>query len=115
MNIDSVSQELDRLYQFEINQYITRCDELKKSGYKIYRNDNGQHKVVFSGQSSEQDQQQFIYDDVKTERAHKTREARKNNIFVRAKNKIKGGFETFKSIVGFIKYLYSFYKRGQKY
>ena len=62
MNLDSISQELDRLYEFEISEYIARCDELKKQGFKIYRNSTGQHKVVTTGQNASSAQRQTVYD-----------------------------------------------------
>ena len=46
MEINSIVQELDRLYEFEIEKYISECDCWKKMGYKIYRNSEGRHKVV---------------------------------------------------------------------
>ena len=46
INIETITNELDRLYEFEIEKYISECDDLKKMGYKIYRNPAGKHKVV---------------------------------------------------------------------
>ena len=46
MGIDSITQELDRLYEFEMDKYVSECDHWKKMGYKIYRNSEGKHKVV---------------------------------------------------------------------
>ena len=46
MEINSIVQELDRLYDFEIEKYISECNYWKKMGYKIYRNSEGKHKVV---------------------------------------------------------------------
>lgn len=46
MGIDTISQELDRLYKYEVDKYIAECDHWKKMGYKIYRNSSGVHKVV---------------------------------------------------------------------
>ena len=97
MNLDSIAQELDRLYEFEISRYIERCDELKKSGFKIYRNSTGQHKVVLTGQGAQSEQkQQNVYD---------TSTAKKENIFVRAKNRVKRGVETIKTVVKVVKYI----------
>ena len=45
-NPDVITAELDRLYEFEIDKYVSECDQLKKIGYKIYRNSDGKHKVV---------------------------------------------------------------------
>lgn len=52
MNLDALSQELDRLYEFEIREYVARCDELKRQGFKIYRNESGQHKVALAGRQT---------------------------------------------------------------
>lgn len=46
MGTDTIAEELDRLYEFEMDKYVTECDHWKKMGYKIYRNTKGQHKVV---------------------------------------------------------------------
>ncbi|MBO4591813.1 MAG: hypothetical protein J5684_04555 [Eubacterium sp.] len=100
MNLDSLAQELDRLYQFEISEYIARCDELKKSGFKIYRNSDGLHKVVASGVAGRKEQEQYSY--VNNEKSVK----KKENIFIRAKNKIQKGVETVRAIVRFAKFLY---------
>ena len=45
-NIKAIQDELDRLYEFEIDKYIDECNQLKKIGFKIYRNSDGIHKVV---------------------------------------------------------------------
>ena len=104
MNLDSISQELDRLYEFEISEYIARCDELKKSGYKIYRNDKGLHKVALGGQrSTSQSGQTEQY-------VNEKNEVKKENVFVRAKNRIKRGVRNIRSFIGFIKYLHRIYK-----
>ena len=110
MNLDSLAQELDRLYQFEISEYISRCDELKKSGLKIYRNSNGEHKVVMAGQqsgsSSESSSQQYVYRNTK-QPEHYGNENKKENIFVRIKNRVARGVQTFKSIIRFIRFISS--------
>ena len=46
MNIDAIVSELDRLYEFEIDKYISECEYWKSKGYKILRNSKGEHKVV---------------------------------------------------------------------
>lgn len=46
MSVEVFTEELDRLYEFEIEKYIKECDDLKRMGYKIYRNSEGKHKVV---------------------------------------------------------------------
>lgn len=46
VNVEVIVQELDRLYEFEIDKYVGECDQLKRMGYRIYRNDSGKHKVV---------------------------------------------------------------------
>ncbi|MBR6404203.1 MAG: hypothetical protein IKS48_12525 [Eubacterium sp.] len=101
MNLDSLAQELDRLYQFEISEYISRCDELKKSGFKIYRNSDGMHKVVASGVSGRKEQEQYNY--VENDKSVK----KKDNIFIRIKNRIQKGVETFKAVVRIAKFLYN--------
>ena len=106
MNLDSLAQELDRLYQFEISEYIARCDELKKSGYKIYRNDNGMHKVVLSGQSSGNSQRQYGSDNS----ANVTE--KKESLPKRIKNRVKTGVENFKTIVRIGKFIYNTQKNN---
>lgn len=46
MGVQTIIDELNRLYAFDIDKYLKECDDLKRMGYKIYRNDSGQHKVV---------------------------------------------------------------------
>jgi len=46
MGVQSIIDELNRLYTFDIDKYLKECNDLKRIGYKIYRNDSGQHKVV---------------------------------------------------------------------
>ena len=46
MGTDTIVQELNRLYEFEMDKYITECEHWKKMGYKIFRNSKGKHKVV---------------------------------------------------------------------
>lgn len=46
MNIDAIVSELDRLYEFEMDKYISECEYWKSKGYKILRNSKGEHKVV---------------------------------------------------------------------
>ena len=46
MSAEVFAEELDRLYEFEIEKYIKECDDLKRMGYKIYRNSEGKHKVI---------------------------------------------------------------------
>ena len=110
MNLDSLAQELDRLYIFEISRYIERCDELKKSGYKVYRNSEGQHKVVLAGQGTRSTN--------KARRQPEKSEAvndKKENIFIRAKKRIKRSIENFKAIVRFIKILRNNQNNGNMY
>ena len=108
MNLDSISQELDRLYQFEISEYISRCDELKKSGYRIFRNDSGQHKVV-AGQNVNKEQVQYTYDNYDNGTPSKDK---KDNILVRATKKVREGIKNFKTFIRFIKFLYRSYKNN---
>lgn len=46
MSTEVFVDELNRLYEFDIEKYIKECDDLKRMGYKIYRNSEGKHKVV---------------------------------------------------------------------
>lgn len=100
-NLDSISQELDRLYQFEISEYISRCDQLKKSGYRIFRNDSGQHKVVLSGQQSRRRDEEYSYD----RHGRVTEEKKKDNFFIRAKNRIVRFVDNVKSAIRIIRLL----------
>lgn len=45
-DVQVIRDELDRLYQFEIEKYVDEVNQLKQIGYKIYRNDKGEHKVM---------------------------------------------------------------------
>ena len=54
MGVDTIAQELDRLYQFDMDKYISECNKWKKLGYKIYRNSEGKHKVVQSERVTQQ-------------------------------------------------------------
>ena len=40
VNTGIIVEELNRLYEFEIDKYVAECDDLKRMGYKIYRKDN---------------------------------------------------------------------------
>jgi hypothetical protein len=103
INLDSISQELDRLYIFEIEQYVERCNELKRSGYKIYRNSDGIHKVVIAGQAGsrpEAEQIQYVYDS-------KDKGVKKESILVRAKKRIKRSINNTKAVINFIKVLHA--------
>lgn len=108
MNLDSLSGELDRLYQFEISEYISRCEELKKSGYKIYRDSTGQHKVVRAGGQVRNEQEQYVYEG-NGRRARHTSNNRsgKPNILVRAKNRIVRGVETTRQVAKLFKLIYN--------
>ena len=44
--VEVIVSELDRLYEFEIDKYVNECNDLKRMGYKIYRNNEGRHKVI---------------------------------------------------------------------
>ena len=46
MGVDTIANELNRLYQFDVDKYVSECNKWKKLGYRIYRNSEGQHKVV---------------------------------------------------------------------
>ena len=97
INTDSLAQELDRLYEFEISKYIERCAELKKSGYRIFRNESGQHKVVGNGRSVERKQKANTYEE---------RPKKKENFLVRAKKRVQRGIKNTKAVINFIKVLH---------
>lgn len=46
MGVDVIIEELNRLYQYDMDKYLSECSDLKGFGYKIYRNSNGKHKIV---------------------------------------------------------------------
>ncbi len=46
MNVQAIEEELNRLYQYEIDKYVNECNIFKKAGFRIYRNSKGIHKVV---------------------------------------------------------------------
>lgn len=46
MNIDNIVNELDRLYEFDTDKYVSECNYWKSKGYRIFRNSEGKHKVV---------------------------------------------------------------------
>ena len=94
MNLDSIEQELDRLYVFEIENYVSRCDELKKSGFKIYRNDNGRHKVVMAGLNRGNVEKPYVYDE---------KPVKKEGFLSKAKKKVKRSIDDFKTVAHFIK------------
>lgn len=93
MNLDSLADELDRLYEFEISEYIARCDELKKSGFKIYRNEEGRHKVALTGQRPRKEEVQYTYVE------------KKQNFFERAKNYVSKRVEKVKNMIRLAKLL----------
>lgn len=110
MNLDSIAQELDRLYQFEISEYISRCDELKKSGFRIYRNSAGLHKVVLSGQQGKKEQEQYVYDvnrngTVKSNNSSSTGGIK--GFLSNAKRKVDKGIDIVKTTAKFAKFLYN--------
>lgn len=45
-NPNVIMKELDRLYSINSEKYSVECEQLKRIGYKIYRNSHGEHKVV---------------------------------------------------------------------
>ncbi len=98
MNLDSISQELDRLYEFEIREYVARCNELKQSGYKIYRNSAGKHKVVQGGQPVRKEEVQYSYD--------KRNEPEKEGLPTRVGKAVKKRIDKFKRFVKTVKFLY---------
>ena len=40
-----ISKELNRLYAEDRDKYQTECTDLKRMGYRIFRNSEGLHKV----------------------------------------------------------------------
>lgn len=46
MGVEVVVDELNRLYEFDIDKYVNECNDLKRMGYRIYRNEAGKHKVI---------------------------------------------------------------------
>ena len=100
MNLDSLADELDRLYEFEISKYIDRCDELKKSGFKIYRNEQGRHKVALAGQRPRKEEVQYAYVE------------KKQNFFERAKNYISTRVEKVKNMIRIAKLLNDSHKKS---
>ena len=107
ISTDSLAQELDRLYEFEIEKYIERCNELKKSGYRVFRNESGQHKVVGNGKRVEKKQQKSYSYDESTDK--------KENFLIRAKKRVQRGIRNFKAVVNFIKVLHNNQKNNQRY
>ena len=105
MNLDSISQELDRLYVFEIEHYVARCNELKKSGFKVYRNSEGVHKVVAAGQAGprpSKQEKQYVYDT-----KGRSSNVKKESFLLRAKKRISRSISNFKAVVHFIKVLHA--------
>lgn len=45
-NTDTIAEELNRLYEFEMDKYINECNIFKGAGFRIFRNSEGKHKVV---------------------------------------------------------------------
>ncbi len=98
MNLDSYSQELDRLYEFEIEKYVARCAELKKSGLKILRNSNGKHKVVPAGQSAGSEPKEFIYE---------KNDIKKNDVLFKIQKWFRTRVHNFIAVVNFIRELHA--------
>lgn len=47
LNVDALTDKLNRLYEFDIENYVIECKHLKSYGYRIYRDDNtGKHKII---------------------------------------------------------------------
>lgn len=55
MGVETIAEELDRLYQFDMDKYLSECNLWKKHGYRIFRNSDGKHKVVASPQKARMD------------------------------------------------------------
>lgn len=62
INTTVIEEELNRLYQFEMDKYISECNKWKKLGYKIYRNSEGIHKVVANPQIKEREEREKLKD-----------------------------------------------------
>ena len=45
MTTAEIEERLDKLYYANPKLYLQSLDNVKKSGYKVYRNSKGQHKV----------------------------------------------------------------------
>lgn len=45
MTTKEMEEQLDKLYYANPTLYLQSLDNVKKSGYKVYRNSKGQHKV----------------------------------------------------------------------
>lgn len=46
MGVQTIEEELNRLYQYEIDKYVNECNIFKKAGFRIFRNSEGVHKVI---------------------------------------------------------------------
>lgn len=46
MGVQTIEEELNRLYQCEIDKYVNECSIFKKAGFRIFRNPEGIHKVI---------------------------------------------------------------------
>ena len=44
-SIDQLRYDLNRLYQTDTNQYSEYLNMIKGLGYKVFRNDEGNHKI----------------------------------------------------------------------
>lgn len=45
MDNEAIIEKLDKLYWTDPSAYLNYVSNLKESGYKVYRNDKGEHKV----------------------------------------------------------------------
>ncbi len=105
VNTDSIEQELDRLYEFEISRYIERCDELKKAGYRIFRNESGQHKVVGNGRRVEKRQRSYGYDESTD---------KKENFLIRIKRGFQNVVATIKAMIRLFKAMHNNKKNNMR-
>lgn len=62
INTTVIEEELDRLYKFDMDKYISECNKWKKLGYKIYRNSEGIHKVIVNPQIKEREERDKLKD-----------------------------------------------------
>lgn len=46
MGTEVIVDQLDYLYQYDMDKYLSEVSDLKRMGYKIYRNNDGKHKLV---------------------------------------------------------------------
>ena len=45
--IHDIEKKLDKLYTTDLGQYIEHVKTIKGVGYKVFRNENGRHRVKY--------------------------------------------------------------------